>query len=653
MPFRRPAVELEARPFLITMMASTLFAKPQGVLGSGQIWSAYRARQAPTNEKDLVGVVVTDGGRKRLSDLGGSVEGTGRLVKFSGSNALVKSASRETLCCVVEDVGAILSSTSEQETALIFKYSNLDAFQERSLINAFSPSPTSALVPLLDFTYLQQSIYVAISTLLVYDAVIHMDSEVKHFWKQPWQKISLLFFANRYIGILGAFSRLPMDSINVSTNLNLFWFGSIANLITIVTVDYVLLLRVCAMYSSGSRNVSILLKVLLLIEALIRLGMIIYTRPRLEISVVKLVTGGTTCRDTVQAGAISGRVPILNWSFSMIYGIIIIALTINKAIKFWKTSNVRTVTLINSMVRDQAIYFFILTICCTMCIVEDVINLQNNVWNAILLAIGSTSYLSLLGCRMLVHLKEFGSNHEQGAVNQNQESLKSLSFAGQGNTSATRSVLIVEGKWEDSVYYVEDVLFRILREDLEGESEVLRDMFNEGGKPRGLSDEEPLVLADVKRDEFRVFLKARRPDFQLVNEHALLEEELVTALTLSDRWHLVDMRQLIIERMERLNLPSARKLQLARNHKIHQWYRGELLNLARRDRWLNLEEAQQLGLELTVVVGGLRGDKRTIDARLNEYITMDTFGLSFLRTDNKAPSPHGLSPRSVSSLQYL
>ena len=105
--------------------------------------------------------------------------------------------------------------------------------------------------------------------------------------------------------------------------------------------------------------------------------------------------------------------------------------------------------------------------------------------------------------------------------------------------------------------------------------------------------------------------------------------------------------------MERLNLPSARKLQLARNHKIHQWYRGELLNLARRDRWLNLEEAQQLGLELTVVVGGLRGDKRTIDARLNEYITMDTFGLSFLRTDNKAPSPHGLSPRSVSSLQYL
>ena len=78
-----------------------------------------------------------------------------------------------------------------------------------------------------------------------------------------------------------------------------------------------------------------------------------------------------------------------------------------------------------------------------MCIVEDVINLQNNVWNAILLAIGSTSYLSLLGCRMLVHLKEFGSNHEQGAVNQNKESLKSLSFAGQGNTSATRSVLIV------------------------------------------------------------------------------------------------------------------------------------------------------------------------------------------------------------------
>ena len=37
-------------------------------------------------------------------------------------------------------------------------------------------------------------------------------------------------------------------------------------------------------------------------------------------------------------------------------------------------------------------------------------------------------------------------------------------------------------------------------------------MFNEGGRPRGLSDEEPLVLDGVKRDEFQVFLKARRPE---------------------------------------------------------------------------------------------------------------------------------------------
>lgn len=105
--------------------------------------------------------------------------------------------------------------------------------------------------------------------------------------------------------------------------------------------------------------------------------------------------------------------------------------------------------------------------------------------------------------------------------------------------------------------------------------------------------------------------------------------------------------------MERLNLPSARKLQLARNHKIHQWYRDELLNLARRDRWLSLEEAQQLGLELTVVVGGLRENKWSIVARLNEYIDIDLFGLSFLRTDNESPSSHDLSPRTVLSPPYF
>ena len=83
-----------------------------------------------------------------------------------------------------------------------------------------------------------------------------------------------------------------------------------------------------------------------------------------------------------------------------------------------------------------------LTICCVMCTVEDAIDLQNNIWNAILVAIGSTSYLSLLGCRMLIHLKEVGEKNQgyQGRV-----SIGSLNFEKKEicSTSSVDSVLIV------------------------------------------------------------------------------------------------------------------------------------------------------------------------------------------------------------------
>lgn len=56
-------------------------------------------------------------------------------------------------------------------------------------------------------------------------------------------------------------------------------------------------------------------------------------------------------------------------------------------------------------------------------------------------------------------------------------------------------------------------------------------MFNEGGKPRGLSDEEPLVLADVKRDEFRVFLKARRPELVTYVDNMFASPNLFTKVS--------------------------------------------------------------------------------------------------------------------------
>ncbi|KAH8112199.1 hypothetical protein DFH11DRAFT_1608506 [Phellopilus nigrolimitatus] len=54
---------------------------------------------------------------------------------------------------------------------------------------------------------------VAILTLLVYNTVITMDKEVKYFWSSPRSFVSLIYFANRYIGVLGAISVIVYQAL--------------------------------------------------------------------------------------------------------------------------------------------------------------------------------------------------------------------------------------------------------------------------------------------------------------------------------------------------------------------------------------------------------------------------------------------------------
>ncbi|KAH8107334.1 hypothetical protein DFH11DRAFT_1193971 [Phellopilus nigrolimitatus] len=95
----------------------------------------------------------------------------------------------------------------------------------RSDIEPIDPS----LVPLIvSSSGISQSIQTAIITLLIYDTITTMDKEVKYFWvrqaaacraftsgihlliygkkSSPCNPVSLIYFANRYIGILGALS---------------------------------------------------------------------------------------------------------------------------------------------------------------------------------------------------------------------------------------------------------------------------------------------------------------------------------------------------------------------------------------------------------------------------------------------------------------
>ncbi|KAH8106469.1 hypothetical protein DFH11DRAFT_1830614 [Phellopilus nigrolimitatus] len=85
----------------------------------------------------------------------------------------------------------------------------------RSDFEPVDPSRVPLYTSEIDITLYTQ---VAILTILVYDTVTTMDKEIKYFWDQayayllcgmkssPRKFVSLIYFTNRYIGILGAFS---------------------------------------------------------------------------------------------------------------------------------------------------------------------------------------------------------------------------------------------------------------------------------------------------------------------------------------------------------------------------------------------------------------------------------------------------------------
>jgi len=64
---------------------------------------------------------------------------------------------------------------------------------------------------------------------------------------------------------------------------------------------------------------------------------------------------------------------------------------------------------------------------------------------------------------------------------------------------------------------VEDTLYRVPRHPFEQESEVFRDMFGlpivKGAIPDGLSDEQPLHLEGIMKEDFRQLLRIMFPRY--------------------------------------------------------------------------------------------------------------------------------------------
>ncbi|KAI5117640.1 hypothetical protein M0805_008446 [Coniferiporia weirii] len=235
---------------------------------------------------------------------------------------------------------------------------------------------------------------------------IQLNIQVKYFWANPRNFVSSIYFLNRYLEVFSSIAVIP-------------------HFATILLIDYILLIRVVALFH-GDKKIDTFLKVLYGLNAGSGLGLLIYGEVYQEIVVGGLVYGLTTCASDRVA---SRLVLIISWTIPLIYGVILMALALYKAAEHWRVSgNFSGFNLVKILVQDQAIYFLMVIFSCVGKIIGGVIPLDSSM-SVILGALSGPFILCVLGSRLLVHLKEAGEKGLNGGTSYRARTMSDIEFS--------------------------------------------------------------------------------------------------------------------------------------------------------------------------------------------------------------------------------
>ncbi|KAH8109705.1 hypothetical protein DFH11DRAFT_1861075 [Phellopilus nigrolimitatus] len=199
---------------------------------------------------------------------------------------------------------------------------------------------------------------------------------------------------------------------------------------TILLLDYILLIRVLALHHQNKR-LAACLRTLFGLEAMFTLSFLIYSNIYQEIIVLELAKDVTLCGANRNPPKVWGA---LTWlvlgAAPMLYGIILMILALYKAAEHWReTAGFSQFTLVKVLIQDQAIYFIMVIFCSVMEIVSDQIFIPNILLAMFLNALGSPSLLCVLGSHLLVHLKEAGERGANGGTSYRMPTMSNIEFS--------------------------------------------------------------------------------------------------------------------------------------------------------------------------------------------------------------------------------
>ncbi|KAF9255988.1 hypothetical protein L218DRAFT_911811 [Marasmius fiardii PR-910] len=167
-----------------------------------------------------------------------------------------------------------------------------------------------------------------------------------------------------------------------------------------------------------------------------------------------------------------------------------------------------------------------------------------------------------------------------------------------------------------SIFLVDNNLFRVHRHFLRRESVVFDSMFSCPPPPEGQdgqSDENPIVLPDVKQSEFMALMDYFYQGSFFLNEpgHAISLREYIDLLSIASRYECTGARQKAIQGIESHCIDPIQKIILSEKYNVQHWLMPAYIELCKRDKSLNGNDARQIGIDKAMVIAEARENVRS------------------------------------------
>ncbi|KDR75480.1 hypothetical protein GALMADRAFT_69119 [Galerina marginata CBS 339.88] len=161
----------------------------------------------------------------------------------------------------------------------------------------------------------------------------------------------------------------------------------------------------------------------------------------------------------------------------------------------------------------------------------------------------------------------------------------------------------------DAIFLIEDRLFKVHVCHFTDESAVFQAMFELPPGPDseadGLTDERPIVLEGIKKNDFRRLLRVMYArGFKEIG--MLTEEEWVSVLVLSTLWQMDRLRGLAIAKLTKILNDGRTLVNLGRKYNVDSWVISGLEKLVARKEPMDEEDVRSIGISDVLKVSALR-----------------------------------------------